>query len=102
MTQHTGELLVLITCKGTITAKKIAREVVAQDFASNARIISGVNSFFRWVGKLENTDEQLLLIRTRRADYENVEKCIRQLHPHELPEITVVPVYSNPANLEPG
>ena len=58
------ELLVLTSCKGSITAKKIATEVVAQKLGTSVRIITGVNSFFRWVGKVENAEEQLLLIKT--------------------------------------
>ena len=91
MTDKPGDLLVLISCKGSITAKKIAKEVVAQELGTSVRIVSGVNSFFRWVGKVENAEEQVLLIKTNKDAYANLEKCIKRLHPHELPEITAVP-----------
>lgn len=82
----------MVSCRGSITAKKIANEVVAQNLGTSVQIINGVNSFFRWVGKVENSEEQLLLIKTNSDTCESLEKCIKRLHPHELPEIIIVPV----------
>ena len=82
----------MTACKGSITAKKIATEVVAQNLGTSVRIISGVNTFIRWVGKVEHGEEQLLLIRSNAAASAKLEKCIKRLHPHELPEITAVPI----------
>ncbi len=92
MPDNATELLVLLSCKGSITAKKIATEVVAKELGTSVRIVNGVNSFFRWVGKVENAEEQLLLIKTSSDVYEKLESCIKRLHPHELPEITTVPI----------
>ena len=95
MTQSSTDLLVMTACKGSITAKKIANEVVGQQLGSSVRIINNVNSFFRWVGKVENAEEQLLLINTTRDAYPELERCIKRLHPHELPEIISVPISTN-------
>jgi periplasmic divalent cation tolerance protein len=92
MADSAKELLILFSCKGSITAKKIATEVIAKELASSVRILNGVNSFFRWVGKVENAEEQLLLIRTNSEVYAELEQSIKRLHHHELPEISVVPI----------
>lgn len=92
MTENPTQLLVLTSCRGSITAKKIAKEVVSQNLGTSVQIINGVNSFFRWVGKVENSEEQLLLIRTDSDTYESLEKYIKRLHPHELREIITVPI----------
>jgi len=92
MTSKPTQLLVMTSCRGSITAKKIAKEVVSQKLGSSVQIISGANTFFRWVGKVENSEEQLLLIKTSSDSCEGLEKCIKRLHPHELPEIIVVPI----------
>lgn len=92
MTANPSQLLVMTSCRGSITAKKIANEVVAQNLGTSVQIINGVNSFFRWVGKVENSEEQLILIRTNSDTYESLEKCIKRLHPHELQEIITVPI----------
>jgi len=100
MTANPGQLLVMTSCRGSITAKKIAREIVSQNLGTSVQIINGVNSFFRWVGKVENSEEQLLLIRTDSDTYESLEKCIKRLHPHELPEIITVPISTSLTDMQ--
>ncbi len=102
MTEFSDNLLVLTSCKGSITAKKIATEVVVRELGTSARIINDVNIFTRWGSKVENTEEQLLLIRTSSANYEKLEKCIKQLHPLELPEIIPVPFSINMTDSNSG
>jgi periplasmic divalent cation tolerance protein len=85
-------LLVLNTCPGSITAKKIANDLVADQLAACVQVIPGIQSFFRWVGRVENSEEYLLLIKTTVARYPDVENRIRALHPYELPEIVAVPI----------
>ena len=92
MTKNPQHLLVLVSCRGSITAKKIATAVVAEKSGACVQVISKVHSFFRWVGKVENADEQLLLIKTTGDAYAGLEKCIKRLHPYELPEIIAVPI----------
>lgn len=92
MAKKPSHLLVMTSCKGSITSKKIANEIVAQKLGTSVRILNNVNSFSLWVGKVEKADEQLLLIKTTSDAYEGLEKCITRLHPHELPEIISVPI----------
>ena len=92
MPKKSSHLLVITSLKGSITAKKIANEVISQKLGSNVRIINGVNTFALWVGKVEKADEFLLLIKTTSASYDSLEKCINRMHPHELPEIITVPI----------
>jgi periplasmic divalent cation tolerance protein len=85
-------LLVITTCPGSITAKKIATTLVADQLAACVQIIPGVQSFFRWVGKVDTKDEYLLLIKTTAQRYADLEARITALHPYELPEIVAVPI----------
>jgi periplasmic divalent cation tolerance protein len=85
-------LLVLTTCPGNITAKKIANELVMERLAACVQVISGVQSFFRWVGKVDNSEELLLLIKTTSDRYPALQDRIVSLHPYELPEIITVPI----------
>ncbi len=85
-------LLVLTTCPGSITAKKIANELVSNNLAACVQIISGVQSYFRWVGKVDNKEEVLLIIKTTADRYQAMEDRIVALHPYELPEIVTLPI----------
>jgi periplasmic divalent cation tolerance protein len=51
-----------------------------------------MQSIYRWRGRVESATEQLLVIKTRVADYPTVEKRIRELHSYELPEVIAVPI----------
>jgi periplasmic divalent cation tolerance protein len=95
MTTNPTHLLVMTSCKGSIAAKKIANAVISQNFGTSAQIINGVNTFIRWVGKVENSEEQLIVIKTSNESYDDLVKCTTRLHPHELPEIIGVPIISN-------
>lgn len=85
-------MLVLSTCPGSITAKKIANELVANNLAACVQIIAGVQSVFRWVGKVDSAEEHLLIIKTSADRYDELEQKIKALHPYELPEIIAVPI----------
>ncbi len=92
MSKQSKYLLVLTTCPGNITAKQIANELVMARLAACVQIIPGVQSFFRWVGRVDNSEELLLLIKTRTECYAELERRILSLHPYELPELITVPI----------
>ena len=85
-------LLVLTTCPGSITAKQIAQDLVANNVAACVNIVPGLTSYFKWGNKIESDDEFLLLIKTTSECYPAVEKRIKSFHSYELPEIIAVPI----------
>lgn len=94
MSDETKYLLVLSTCPGSISAKKIAQDLVTEKLAACVNIVPDVHSFFSWVGKVDTANEHLLVIKTTTDCYENVETRIKKLHPYELPEIIAVPIHT--------
>ena len=64
MSKAIKHLLVLTTCPGSITAKQIAQDLVANDVAACVNIIPGLTSYFKWSNKVDSDDELLLLIKT--------------------------------------
>ena len=92
MEKGTDKILVLTTCPGSITAKQISQDLVANRLAACVNILPGIQSYFRWGNKVDFADEFLLIIKTTADLYKEVEKSINQLHPHELPEIIAVPI----------
>lgn len=85
-------LLVLTTCPGSITAKNIANELISSQLAACVQVVAGAQSFFRWVGKVDNKEEHLLLIKTTVRCYGELESRIKALHPYEIPEIVAIPI----------
>ncbi len=85
-------LLVLNTCPDSMTARKLAEDLVAGKLAACVQVLPGLRSYFHWAGKVDSSEEHLLLIKTSAAKYPELEKRIQELHPYELPEIIGVPV----------
>ncbi len=98
MNQDSKQLLVLTTCPGSITAKQIAQDLVANQLAACVNILPGINSYFRWGNKVDYDDELLLLIKTTSEGYKRVEERIKSMHPHELTEINAVPIQTGLAD----
>ena len=92
MTTEVKHLLVLTTCPGTITAKKVANEVVIEKLGACVQIIPRVQSFFRWVNRVDTSEELLLIIKTTTERYPDLEKRIKAIHPYEVPEIVALPI----------
>lgn len=92
MEKQVTHLLVLTTCPGSITAKKIATDLVIEKLAACVQVVPGVQSFFRWVGKVSNSEEILLIIKTTSDRYPQLESRITALHPYELPEIVTLQI----------
>ena len=49
--------------------------------------ITEINSSYHWKGKIENSKEYLLQMKTKKELYKLVEKIILENHNYELPEI---------------
>lgn len=86
------KLLIYCTCPDRATADRIAGQLVERQLAACVSIITGATSLYMWQGKLEKTEECLLLIKSRRQRYAELEQTLLSLHPYELPEILAVPV----------
>ena len=85
-------LLILTTAPDQKTAKLLAKSLVEQRLAACVNILPQATSIYEWKGKVECSDESLLLIKSTRQNYTAVEAALRELHPYELPEIIAVPV----------
>jgi periplasmic divalent cation tolerance protein len=78
--------LVLVTCpKGS--AERIAREVLNRRLAACVSTLDGIHSRYWWEGKLESAEESLLLIKTTRELFGELERTVRGIHPYQTPEI---------------
>ena len=73
-------------------AEKISRALVKRQLAACVQILGPITSIYSWKGKIETTEEWLLLIKTRRELFKKVEQSIKGLHSYETPEIIALPV----------
>jgi periplasmic divalent cation tolerance protein len=84
--------LILTTAGSRDEAKKIAHALVDRRLAACVNIVPGIESIYRWQGKVEETSEWLLLIKTKAEMFDQVREAIQQLHSYDLPECIMVDV----------
>ncbi len=80
-------LLVLTSFPDAETAAAVARTLVEEKLAACGTVIPGARSIYAWEGKVEDTTEVLLLLKTGAPAYAKLEKRLAKLHPYEVPEI---------------
>jgi periplasmic divalent cation tolerance protein len=83
--------IVMTTCPDKTAAQAIIGGLLKQRLAACIQEI-GIDSSYRWKGKLEREKELLLLIKTKSSLYGKIEAFINANHPYEVPEIIRVPV----------
>ncbi len=79
-------IVVLITSPED-QAEKIARALLDKRLCGCVNIIKAVDSLFLWQGKVDTARESLLLIKTHKSLFEQLEKEVLKLHPYDVPEI---------------
>ena len=87
-----SHILVLNTCPDTETALDIARTLLHEKLAACVNILPAGISVYRWQGEIESAEEHLLVIKTHKEKYADIEQVILRQHPYELPEIIAVPI----------
>jgi periplasmic divalent cation tolerance protein len=85
-------VLALSTFPDVEAARRIARELVSEEFAACANIIPTIESIYRWQGKVEQGKETLVLFKTSAARYAAFQEKLKSLHPYDVPEIVSCPV----------
>jgi periplasmic divalent cation tolerance protein len=73
-------------------ARRIAQSGVEKKLAACANILTGVNSIYRWKGKVERAREVLVVMKTTAARLRELESEVKRRHSYELPEFVVLPL----------
>lgn len=83
-------LLSLSTAPSKEVGATIARTLVEQRRAACVSIIPGITSVYRWEGKIEESAEQLLLIKTTPEQYPAMKQLLTEIHPYDTPELVAI------------
>jgi periplasmic divalent cation tolerance protein len=85
-------IVVFITTRDSGEAEKIARALLKQRQAACVNILPGVTSHFWWKNKLDSSQENLLIVKTKDSLLPDIIKSVRKIHSYEVPEIIAMPV----------
>lgn len=83
-------IVVLTAIDDQAKAEDLANGLVASRLAACVQILPPMTSIYHWQGKIEKTDEHLLLIKTLPEKYEAVERYILDHHSYDTPEIVAI------------
>jgi len=85
-------IVVYVTAGSTEEGERLAQALVDERLAACVNRVSGVRSVYRWEGKLEQSEEELLIIKTRMELFGRLEKRVRELHSYSVPEVIALPI----------
>jgi periplasmic divalent cation tolerance protein len=88
----TDKIVVLSTCSTAEEAGRIARRLVESRLAACVSVLPGVRSVYRWKDALEEADEVLLLIKSSRPLFDNLQAEIARLHSYQTPEAVALSI----------
>jgi periplasmic divalent cation tolerance protein len=83
-------LVVFITTAGREEAARLADMLVGSRLAACVQILPEIESVYRWKGKVQREAEVLLLAKTTKDRFDELERQIRAIHSYETPEILAV------------
>jgi periplasmic divalent cation tolerance protein len=94
----TEAIIVLVTAPSREAAEELGELLIARRVAACVNVVGPITSIYRWAGEVSRDEEHLLLIKSTKARYAEVETLVRENHTYELPEVIALPVV---AGLEP-
>ncbi|PIP19156.1 MAG: hypothetical protein COT38_03030 [Candidatus Omnitrophica bacterium CG08_land_8_20_14_0_20_41_16] len=84
--------IIFITAGNKKEARRIARALIKSKLAACVNIIAGVESFFRWQGKVDMAKEATLIIKSKKEKMPEIIKLVKSMHSYEVPEIISFPI----------
>ena len=78
-------LLVYCMVPDKKSAKKIAHHLLSLDLIACANVFPKGQSFYKWKGNLQNSEELALILKTKKSLYKKMSKELIQKHPYECP-----------------
>lgn len=85
-------VVVLVTAPDLKTARDLARGALRQKLVACVNLLSGIESHYRWQGKLESGTEVLAVCKTTRPRLAAFEQFVLENHPYDTPEFIVLPI----------
>ena len=91
-------IVVFMTAANGEEATRLADMLVGAHLAACVQILPEIESVYRWQGKVERQAEVLLIAKTVRGKFDELEREVRALHSYDTPEIVAVPIVTGSAS----
>lgn len=97
----TDKIVVFSSCGDEDEAKRVGRHLVEQRVAACVTVVPGAHSIYWWQGKLEESPEWILMIKSSREALPKLREELQKVHTYQVPEIVALPIVDgSPAYLD--
>jgi periplasmic divalent cation tolerance protein len=84
--------IVLVTAPDLKSARSLARAALSARLIACANLIPKIESHYRWRGRIESSNEVLLVLKSLKLNLAALEQLVLAGHPYETPEFVVLPL----------
>ncbi len=85
-------IVVYVTVGSSDEGDRLARALIEERLAACVNRVRSVQSVYRWEGQVEQSEEELLIIKTKRELFNQLKKRVQDLHSYSVPEIIALPI----------
>lgn len=91
--------LIYITTSNKEEARRIGRMLVEEKLAACVNIIDGMESIYRWEGKIEEASECILIAKTHYSKVKPLTERVKALHSYQCPSIVSITLTEDEGNI---
>lgn len=84
--------IVFITTASREEAEKIAMQLIESGSAPCVNIVSPCTSIYQWKGEVHRTEEALMIVKSRKSQFEALTELVERVHSYDVAEIVALPV----------
>jgi periplasmic divalent cation tolerance protein len=84
--------VVLTTLGSAKDAQVFVRALIDRRLVACGTIVPNAHSIYRWEGKIADEQEAIVLLKTRREKWAELQDAVRTLHAYKVPELLVLAV----------
>ncbi len=85
-------VVVIITTPNKEEAVKIVRSLLKEKLIACANILGPISSLFWWQGKIDDENEFLVFMKSRKSLFERLSERVMEIHSYDVPEIIALPI----------
>lgn len=85
-------IVIHVSVPDVTVANQIAHTLLQHKKAACVQILPAMRSLYMWQEQLEESTEQLLMIKTQSVHFSDVEALVKEHHPYDTPEVIAVPI----------
>jgi periplasmic divalent cation tolerance protein len=94
----TDKIVVLVTVGNSQEAVLLAKSLVEKRLAACVNLVPGVSSWYWWEGQVTEDQELLLIMKSSRDKFAELEKEVIRLHSYAVPEVVALQIVEGSQN----